>query len=177
MNNREKRWVSFSPRAVIIRAGSAGLVALCLALDASGQATSAAIKIKTIAEVETKVTEEGREVVRLAPADRVVPGDEVIYTVEIRNTGQIAVATPAVTHPIPAHMVYVADSAMGPGAEVSYSADGGHTFGRPGSIRVLGPEGQSHEAKPMEYTHIRWQLKSTLKSKSVAFARFRAVVK
>jgi uncharacterized repeat protein (TIGR01451 family) len=160
-----------------MRSACIGLIAFCCAWVASGQATSAAIKIKTLAEVETKSVEDGRDVVRLAPADRVVPGDEVIYTVEIRNAGPIAVTAPTVINPIPAHMVYVADSATGPGAEVSYSVDGGQTFDRSENLRVLGPDHQWHVAKAMDYTHIRWQLKSTLKSKSVAFARFRAVVK
>jgi uncharacterized repeat protein (TIGR01451 family) len=164
-------------RASIIQAAGMGLLALCLAVAASGQATSAAIKMKMIAEVEIKVSDEGRDLIKLVPADRVVPGDEVIYTVEVRNTGPTAVVAPTLVNPIPAHMRYVADSATGPGAEVSYSADGGHTFEHPENLRVLGPDGQWHAAKPEEYTHIRWQLRSTLKSKSVAFARFRAVVK
>jgi uncharacterized repeat protein (TIGR01451 family) len=176
-NSKENLSEGKKPRAIITRAGGAGLCALCWALAASGQATSAAIRIKTIAEVENKAMEGDHEVVRLAPADRVVPGDEVLYTVAARNTGPIAVAAPIVTNPIPAHMVYVADSATGPGAEVSYSIDGGHTFDRPENLRVLGPDGQWHPAKAVDYTHIRWQLKNTLKSNSVAFARFRAVVK
>jgi hypothetical protein len=32
-------------------------------------------------------------------------------------------------------------------------------------------------ATAADYTHIRWQLKHSLKGNSVAFARFRAVVK
>jgi len=177
MNNKHKFFGKLMPKAVIMHAGGVGFLALCLASAAIGQATSAAIKMKMIAEVEIKVSEEGRDIIKLAPADRVVPGDEVIYTVEVRNTGPTAVVAPTLVNPIPAHMRYVADSATGPGAEVSYSADGGHTFDRPENLRVLGPDGQWRPAKPEEYTHIRWQLRSTLKSKSVAFARFRAVVK
>ncbi len=101
----------------------------------------------------------------------------MLYTLEIRNAGPIAIIAPTVTDPIPAHMTYVADSATGPGAEVSYSVDGGHTFERPENLRVVGPDGRLRAAKPMDYTHIQWKLKKTLKSKSIAFARFRAVVK
>jgi uncharacterized repeat protein (TIGR01451 family) len=132
----------------------------------SGQATLPRIDIRTIAEVETKVVEDGREIVRLSPANRVVPGDCVIYTIEIRNLGSTAVE-PTITRPIPNHVAYVADSATGPGADISYSVDG-MTFDRPDGL---------YPAKAADYTHIRWQFKRTLKSKSVAFARFRAVVK
>ena len=62
------------------------------------------------------------------PADRVVPGDEVIYTLEIRNTGARSLPPPTVDYPVPEHMRYVADSAVGAGAEVSYSIDGGRSF-------------------------------------------------
>src|SRR5271168_2396990 len=93
-----------------------------LLMAAGGAAQEAAdpLTIKAIAEVESKSIVHGREVIKLIPADRVVPGDQVIYTLEVRNTGA-ALEAPVVVHPIPEHMRYVADSAVGPGAEVSYS--------------------------------------------------------
>jgi hypothetical protein len=74
-------------------------------------------------------------------------------------------------------MRYVADSAVGPGAEVSYSIDGGKSFERAENLRVTGADGQSRPATAADYTHIRWHLKNTLKANSVAFVRFRALVK
>jgi uncharacterized repeat protein (TIGR01451 family) len=135
------------------------------------------LAVKAIAEVETRVMQDGHEIVKLAPADRVVPGDQVMYTLEIRNTGAAAVREPTVTNPVPAHMMYVADSATGPGAEVTFSADGGRSFDRPENLRTVDANGRLRTAKPMDYTHIRWTLKNALRANSVAFARFRAVVK
>jgi hypothetical protein len=74
-------------------------------------------------------------------------------------------------------MRYVADSAVGPGAEVSYSVDGGHTFERAEALKVPGTDGRLRRAVAADYTHIRWQLKNALKANSVAFVRFRALVK
>jgi uncharacterized repeat protein (TIGR01451 family) len=133
--------------------------------------------VKAIAEVETRMSQNGRDIVKLTPADRVVPGDQVIYTLRIRNNGPAAVRAPIVAYPIPDHMRYVADSAVGPGANVTYSIDGGRTFDRPENLKVADPKGQMRTATAGEYTHIRWHLKNNLKSNSVAFARFRAVVK
>ena len=164
-------------RETIIRAAAVALCVLGGALAASGQATSDSLAIRTVAEVETIVTQNNHDVVKLAPADRVVPGDQVIYSLEIRNTGAAAVREPTVTSPIPAHMAYVAESATAPGAEVSYSVDGGHSFDRPEELRVLDKDGHVRPAIDKDYTHIRWKLKNPLKSNSVAFARFRAVVK
>ena len=135
------------------------------------------LAVKAIAEVETRMSQNGRDIVKLTPADRVVPGDQVIYTLEIRNNGAAAVRAPNVPYPIPDHMRYVADSAVGPGAEVTYSIDGGRSFDRPENLKVAEPKGQMRTATAAEYTHIRWHLKNNLKGNSVAFARFRAVVK
>jgi uncharacterized repeat protein (TIGR01451 family) len=169
-------FVRLSMRAEM-RVACVAMLAFFAAMMATGQATSPAIRLRTIAEVAAKTMEDGREVVHLKPADRVVPGDQVLYTLEIRNSGPIAIVSPTVIDPIPLHVVYVADSATGPGADVSFSVDGGQSFDRPENLRVTGADGHPHLAKSSDYTHIRWKLKKTLKSKSVAFARFRAVVK
>jgi uncharacterized repeat protein (TIGR01451 family) len=160
-----------------IRVVCASLCGIGIPYAASGQATSPALVVKAVAEIETLATRDGRDVVKLTPANRVVPGDQVIYTLEIRNPGRTAVRDPVVTYGVPSHMMYVADSATGPGAEVRYSIDDGRTFDRPENLRVNDADGHSRPAKADDYTHIRWKLKNTLKSKSVAFARFRAIVK
>jgi uncharacterized repeat protein (TIGR01451 family) len=141
------------------------------------KASSAAIVLKAIAEVQMRVSFSGREATKLVPADRVVPGDEIFYTLEIRNTGSATVPAPSVVYPVPEHTRYVADSAIGPGAEVSYSIDGGRSFDVPENLQLAGPSGAPRPATSADYTHIRWQFKHGLKGKSVAFARFRAVVK
>src|SRR5579859_7736758 len=124
----------------------AAAVALSLATFAAGQVPGGPLAIRSIAEVESRSLVAGRAVVKLIPADRVVPGDRVIYTLEVRNTGATTLDAPVVTHPVPEHMRYVADSAVGPGAEVSYSVDGGHSFGRPEDLKVLGVDGRPRPA-------------------------------
>ena len=140
-------------------------------------APSDALAVKAIAEVETKISLNGRDTIKLKPADRVVPGDEVIYTLEIRNIGAVPVLAPSVRFAIPHHMRYIANSAAGPGASVSFSVDGGRTFDLPENLQVVGPAGQLRPATVADYTHIRWLLKQRLIVNSIAFARFRAVVK
>lgn len=161
----------------IMQKPGAFLCCAVLLTTASGQATLPMIDVRTIAEVETRVVEDGRDSVRLEPASRMVPGDPVVYTVEIRNTGSTDVLAPTVTQPVPQHMAYVADSATGPGTEITFSADGGATFDRPEGLKAAASDGKFYTVKARDYTHIRWQFKITLKSKSVAYARFRAVVK
>ena len=168
---------SHQAKAAIIRGAQLLVCALGLAAAPSGQATSSDIVIKAVAEVRAKTAQEGVEASKLTPASRVVPGDEVIYTLEVRNAGTTAVRAPTVTNPVPTHMAYIADSATGPGAEVSYSVDGGLTFDQPENLRVPGEDGHMRRAIASDYTHIQWKLKTILKPNSVAFTRFRAVVK
>jgi uncharacterized repeat protein (TIGR01451 family) len=152
---------------------SLGLLIAVQAMVAHGQADSDSIAIKAIAEVESQAVKEGREVSKLAPADRVVSGDWVVYTLEVRNTSSTTVRSPTVTYPVPAHMSYVADSAVGPAIEVSYSVDGGHHFDAAENLKIQDADGQLRPAAAADYTHIRWQFKGN----SVAFVRFRARVK
>jgi uncharacterized repeat protein (TIGR01451 family) len=144
---------------------------------ALGQANSGPIAVKAIAEVEMQTVREGREVSKLAPADRVVSGDWVIYTLEVRNTAATTIRAPTVTYPVPEHMSYVAESAVGPATEISYSVDGGSSFDAAENLKVQDADGQLRPAIAADYTHIRWHLKNSLKSNSVAFVRFRARVK
>jgi uncharacterized repeat protein (TIGR01451 family) len=162
------RWVFYPAVGALLAAG--------FALPAAGQAISDPIVIKAIAEIELP-TLEGHETSKLVPADRVVPGDRVFYTLEVRNTGAAAVASPIVTYPVPAHIQYLADTAVGPGTVVSFSVDGGRSFDTAENLKIKAEDGSLRAAVAADYTHIRWQLKKSLKVNSVAFVRFRALVK
>jgi hypothetical protein len=156
---------------------AAWLCAICCAAAApAARAEQDPITIRAVAEVETKVVVGGREIIKLAPADRLVPADQVIYTLEVHNGDANAVTAPQVTYPIPDHMLYIANSAIGPGVEVSYSLDGRH-FDKADNLQVQTADGKLRPATPSDYTHIRWQFKHGLKANSTAFVRFRALVK
>jgi uncharacterized repeat protein (TIGR01451 family) len=135
------------------------------------------ISIRAIAEVEHSSPSPGGETTKVIPADRVVSGDTVIYTLEVRNTAPTTVPRPVVTYAIPTHMTYTPDSAVGPGTEITYSVDAGRSFDAPENLKIQEPGGQLRAATAADYTHIRWQLKNALKANSVAFLRFRARVK
>ena len=155
----------------------AALSALSVAALAHGQVPRDPIAIKAIAQVEVRIIEQGRETSKLVPADRVVPGDRVFYTLEVRNTGAAPVAAPTVIYPVPAHMQYVADSAVGPATEVSFSVDAGRSFESAENLKIRTPEGSLRAAVAADYTHIRWQLKKKMQGNAVALVRFRALVK
>jgi uncharacterized repeat protein (TIGR01451 family) len=160
-----------------VATGAAGMLVAAAARAQEPVVATDPLTVSTSAEIERRSDENGHFAVRLLPADHVVSGDLVIYTLEVRNTGPVAVPQPVFTTPIPEHMRYVADSAIAPGAEVSYSIDGGRNFDKADALLVRGPDGAMRRAAPDDYTHIRWVLKNSLKPRSVAYARFRAVLK
>jgi len=112
---------------------------------------------------------------RFEPARVVKQGDVVYYTVRIRNVSSEYARDVEVTQRIPANTVYVRDSASAPGAEVTFSIDGGQTFKRADELRIVDAKGESREAPLEQYTHIRWRLRNALAPGAVALARFRAV--
>jgi uncharacterized repeat protein (TIGR01451 family) len=138
---------------------------------------SPSVTITTTAEKIETAHVQGHAPVRLLPADHVVAGDEVIYTLEVRNVGPAPVDDYTFTTAIPSHMVYVADSAVAPGADVSYSVDGGRSYDAPEKLMVHGANGKQRPAVAADYTHIRWIMRNRLNRGSMALARFRAVLR
>lgn len=153
------------------------LLGVAVLLGASAEGVSDPITIKAIVEVEQPNQSHARDTAKLISADRVVSGDTVIYTLEVRNTASSSVPRPTVTYAIPAHMTYTPESAVGPGADVTFSVDAGRSFATPENLYIAEPGGLQRAAAAADYTDIRWQLKNTLKGNSVAFVRFRARMK
>ncbi len=153
---------------------AAGLLAASLAGASRAQSP---IEVRTTAEVERRVTNDGKPAFALVPADRVVAGDPVVYTLAVRNRGAAPAAAVVVTTPIPRRMRYLAGSAVGPGAQVSFSVDGGRTYDAPDKLFVPAQGGRPRAADAADYTNIRWLLRDTLQAGSVAFVRFRAVLR
>jgi len=101
-----------------------------------------------------------RPTARFVPADRLEAGDEVHYTIRVRNPGTNPVTDVQVTKRMPFGLHYLPDSATGPACDIEFSADGGITF----------------QPRPVadEYTHVRWTLRRPLPPGATALLRFRA---
>jgi len=98
---------------------------------------------------------------RFVPAGRLEAGDEVHYTIRVRNPGKEPVIDVQVSKRLPLGMHYVAGSAVGPACAVEYSTDEGFTF--------------QPDADAEQLTHVRWTLHRPLAPGAVALLRFRAV--
>lgn len=135
-------------------------------------------------EVQTELIAEVREPLGQPPADRptyrylpatvLAQGQVVYYTLRITNPTPVPARGVFVTQRIPANTTYVPGSAAGPGADVSFSIDGGETFARATEL-VTTQDGKKRPIPAEQYTHIRWQLRNPLAAGASALARFRAV--
>lgn len=147
------------------------------AADLTPQTTTPQLAVRVVAEVQTRVSDHGSQYTQMAPADKVVPGDLVYYTLEVRNEGTGSLPSPGVVQGVPPHMVYVANSASGPGCEITFSVDGARSFERPDRLKVTLPDGTQRAALARDYTHVRFRMASLVKAHSIVFMRFRARVK
>lgn len=158
--------------------GKTAIAALWIALLSAGAhaADKACVELKTSGETEHEVVEQGQKVKRLAPAGKVVPGDEVIWTITATNVCKEPTANVAIANPVPEHMSYVANSAMGTGADIAYSLDG-KEFKSAAELQVRAADGTPRAARADEYRAIRWTYKNAFAPGATAFVRYRAVVK
>lgn len=117
-----------------------------------------------------------RETRRFVAADTVRAGDEVYYTIRVRNPGREPVSDIVVTKRLPFGMRYARGSALGPDAEIQFSADGGDSFGAPSALEVRSGGQPRRRAVAADYTHVRWRLRRPLAPGATALLRFRATL-
>jgi uncharacterized repeat protein (TIGR01451 family) len=135
------------------------------------------IELKSVAQTEQEVLDEkGQKVRRLTPPASIVPGTQVVWTITASNVCEKAAGNVLIDNPVPEHMSYVADSALGAGATISYSLDG-KRYAAPEALEVREAADKVRAARADEYTHIRWSFQNAIAPGQVAIARFRAVVK
>lgn len=89
---------------------------------------------------------------------------EQIYTGRFHYQGEAPARGLRIVLPIPPGMRYISGSATGPGAELSYSADGGRSFAPADQLPA-----------PGDYTHIRWDLPGRYAPGTRGLVSFRAI--
>ena len=105
----------------------------------------------------------GVRTTRVVPASSAAPGEVVEYTLSYVNPGDESATDAVIEDPIPRGSTYVANSAAGESAEITFSTDGGKTFAPAVKLtyEMRLPSGavEKRVATPAEYTHVRWKLK------------------
>jgi uncharacterized repeat protein (TIGR01451 family) len=162
--------------------GKTTITTLCAALwmtllsAGAHAADKACVELKTTGETESEVVENGQKVKRLVPAAKAVPGDQIVWTITATNVCKTPTDNVVIANPVPEHMTYVANSAMGTGTDIAYSIDG-KEFKSAAELQVRAADGTARAARADEYRAIRWTYKATFAPGATAFVRYRAVVK
>lgn len=137
-------------------------LALCLAagpLFAKPKIELSIAQAKEVVEVKG-----GVKVARLVPVKEASPGDVLEYTLTYTNSGDELAKDAAIDDPIPKGASYLAGTAAGEGAEITFSTDGGKTYAPAVKLtyetRSATGQVEKRTATPSDYTHVRWTVKS-----------------
>ncbi len=134
-----------------------------LLLAATAFAANGAVELVSLAEIEHVVKNaDGSVTIQRQPASKVVPGDEVIYTMRYRNTGADPADDVVITNPLPEHMLLLRTDALPAGMTLTFSVDGGLAFDALSRLSVTDIHGRLRPATAADCTHLRWEFEYAL---------------
>ena len=144
---------------------------------ASASPAFAAMTARQTVEKEIVIrSEDGREVVRRVAADKVTPGETIIYSINYRNEDSSAADDIVLVMPVPKEVSFIEGSVTGGDAIVDFSADGGKTYVARGRLTVV-EAGAARPARGDEITHIRWTLSTPVAAKDSGTVSYKAVLR
>ncbi|MDZ7629464.1 MAG: hypothetical protein U5J99_13775 [Parvularculaceae bacterium] len=154
---------------------------LMLALAAATLAAAPAFASMTARQVVEKevvsVDEAGKETVARVPADKVTPGETVVYSIRYRNEAANPAGDIVLVMPVPKEVAYVEGTISGEeGASVSFSADGGQTYVARGRLTIV-EGGEARPARGDEITHIKWTLTTPVAPNGEGEVSYKAVLR
>lgn len=136
------------------------------------------IEITSSALVEkTVINDKGEKELARKPAEKVLPGEEVIFVNTYVNKGEAPADNVVINNAIPEHMIYIGATAEGDDTIVTYSVDGGQTFGSLLELTVTEADGSKRQAASVDVTQIRWTRTTPLPPNETAQVEFRARLK
>jgi len=140
------------------------ILVLSLSFTLAAAGAQAGIVAEQFVEKEVVMRDaDGADAVRRVKAEKVTPGEQVIYVLRFANDGQEAAEGVVLVMPVPAQVNYVEGSVSGANMNVTFSADGGDTYVARGRLTVA-EDGVERLARGNEITHIKWVLASALAS-------------
>lgn len=115
------------------------------------------------AEKEIFVVKNGKKELKRVKARSFEPGDTIFYTISYKNSGTEIVTNAVIDDPVPKNTSYIQDSASGANSDITFSIDGGKSYKKPLMLTYEFKGGaEKRNAKPEEYTNIRWTIGKVL---------------
>lgn len=151
-------------------------VTAALVASASIAAQAEMLANQTVEKEIVLKDEKGRETVKRVPADKVTPGETVVYAIKFENAAAAPASDIVLVMPVPKEVAYVEGSVTGEDAQVAFSADGGKTYVARGRLRVV-EDGAARPARGDEITHIKWTLAEPVPAKSKGEVSYKATLR
>jgi uncharacterized repeat protein (TIGR01451 family) len=150
-----------------------GPLAATAAAPAASPAAGCVSLVTQALQRQVSTAADGRQVVTMAPATKVVPGDSVVWETTARNSCNSAAANVVINQAVPEHMTLVADSVSSEGTSVVYSLDGA-TFLPMAQLMVREADGSRRPARAEEVRHVRWLLSNSIAGNQQLSVRYSA---
>lgn len=145
-------------------------------LNVHAQAAKNCIELKNEVQMEQEVTDaQGKKTTQLVAPGKVVPGNEVIYTITASNVCDKPATNVVINNPVPEHMTYVMNSAMGIGTDMTFSLDG-KSFAKLDTLTAKNADGSTRAIRAEDIKNIRWVYNTAINPGQSGFVRFRARV-
>ena len=150
-------------------------ISLMLSVSAFAQSN---VVINSFAFVEKVKVENGKETKSLEKATNVIPGETVIFKNIVENKNTTPAKDIVVNNQIPKEISFNnAFSSDEKNTQYEYSVDG-VTFNKSDKLMIKDKEtGNMRNARPEEYTHIRWIYTQGIPSQSKIEFNYKGVLK
>lgn len=139
---------------------------------------AAALTATQSVETEKVVVQaDGTEMTQRTIADKVKPGDRVVYVLNVENNDAEPASNLVLTMPVPDEIRYIEGSSSKPGAVVTFSVDGGASFKDRATLEVQEMDGTVRKADASDISHIRWKVAGPLPVGSSDEIAFKGILK
>jgi uncharacterized repeat protein (TIGR01451 family) len=106
----------------------------------------------------------------------VLPDDVILYEIVFENISNQDVSNIVINNPIANNSSYREGSATGDLTEITFSVDG-KNFAAANALTVKDKSGKTWQAKPEDYTAIRWVYKAALKPGKKGKVTYKTTIK
>lgn len=150
----------------------ASLIAVSLALPAAAlEAEQRVLKEVVVQQAD------GTEKRSYVPADKVTPGNTVVYALVFRNDQQKPAEDIVLVMPVPEEVAYIDGSASDRLGAADYSTDGGVTFASRARLTVMQDDGSIRPASADDITHVRWEISRAVQPGETGQLWYRGILK
>ena len=138
------------------------LLSVALLVASTSMPAYALTATQTVEREVVVLNADGSQTVTRIAADKVTPGDKVVYSLNYFNDKAEPAENIVLVMPVPAEVDYIDGTADFDGVRSTYSSDGGKTFANRDDLLIARNDGTRSVATASEITHIRWTVRNTV---------------